>query len=150
MSSCTCLRCGHVWYPRPPYGSAWSSRGYSAGYKSDHVPVRCSKCRSPLWNKPYQRKIAPENRNIGSHYDALALPLLAYAGQLPSHDAGGVRNKNASDLNEMEFKKHLDAVSPISRSTVRRKKTISRSVKSCAVRVKSKHVKKKQKTKVKR
>lgn len=33
VNRCTCERCGHVWI-------------------SEIVPVRCAKCRSPLWNKP--------------------------------------------------------------------------------------------------
>jgi hypothetical protein len=43
---CECLRCGHRWHTRE--------------YNRNHhrAPVRCSKCRSPLWNKPRIRKVS--------------------------------------------------------------------------------------------
>lgn len=43
---CQCLRCGAKWYARK---------------KNYHTPPkRCAKCRSPYWNKPYQRTAANE------------------------------------------------------------------------------------------
>jgi hypothetical protein len=39
-----CLRCGHHWYSR-----RWWSEG------NQPLPKRCAKCRSPLWNTPFQR-----------------------------------------------------------------------------------------------
>lgn len=35
ISTFKCLRCGHDWHPR-----------------SNRVPLRCGKCKSPYWNVP--------------------------------------------------------------------------------------------------
>jgi predicted Zn-ribbon and HTH transcriptional regulator len=37
----TCKVCGHEWYPRGP-----------------GKPLRCSKCKSPYWNKPRDKKVS--------------------------------------------------------------------------------------------
>jgi len=53
VSKCTCLRCGHWWYPRKP-----------------GRPNTCSHCRSPLWDQPYQRppaKPAARSPRAGDH-----------------------------------------------------------------------------------
>lgn len=41
-----CLRCGYTWHAR----WLWSNHG-----KEQPPPKRCAKCRSPLWNKPFER-----------------------------------------------------------------------------------------------
>lgn len=91
MSQRKCLRCGNEWWDRKPWN-------FQYGTKLDHVPKRCARCRSPYWNKPYVRRIASENRNAGSSFDAQTIPLLHCAGitVVTSHVAGTVRSKKLS------------------------------------------------------
>ena len=39
-TQCTCLRCGHKWYPRPGLDGVLRR------------PVQCAKCHSGLWDRP--------------------------------------------------------------------------------------------------
>lgn len=119
MSECVCLRCGFKWHSRPP----WS---YETGYKKNHVPVRCASCRSPLWNKAYVRHISPEHRNAGSHFDALSLPLLAHAGLLPSHVAGGVRINKLS----LSDKSRVGRAAMMKRKPAQRRRAAVKAVKT--------------------
>ena len=61
-----CLRCSHEWLERIPLQKYY--RGET------HVPKRCAKCRSPLWNKSYVRNISQDRLNLGS---------IAYTRPLP-------------------------------------------------------------------
>jgi hypothetical protein len=41
----TCLRCGHVWYPRKPF-----------------APAVCPACKSPYWHLPRWQRAGPAER----------------------------------------------------------------------------------------
>ncbi len=45
-----CLRCKHKWWPRV------SDKGET------EIPGTCSKCKSPYWDKPIERKSVSEAR----------------------------------------------------------------------------------------
>ena len=47
-----CERCLHRWLPR----------NRDNDNTSEHQPRVCPKCKSPYWNKPRQKDIAPERR----------------------------------------------------------------------------------------
>ena len=134
MNECVCLRCGNKLVCACP-----------VDLRNRHEKRPCSdplrRCRSPLWNKPYQRRISPERRNAGSHFDALALPLLAHAGVLPSHDAGWVKpqitgfNKRPGVVSRKPepvaaYKNEGWAARALREARAARDKTISPSVKS--------------------
>jgi hypothetical protein len=121
---CHCKRCGNEWYALTP----WS---YETGYKKEHVPKRCAKCRSPYWNRDYVRKIQAANRNPNGDYHKQDLPLL-HVNLDASHDAGIVSSKVMGDKRNAALKRRLSAFAP--------RMMISRSVKTRAARVVSKRV----------
>ena len=55
---CRCLRCSHEW-------QAQDTRVH-------HIPKRCAKCRSPLWNKPRQRKQGEKQSTLATSHLAAA------------------------------------------------------------------------------
>jgi len=128
MSTCKCLRCGHTWWPR----GNWRTQNF--------VPIRCAKCRSPFWNKPYVRNISHSRLNPNSSFDAKLLP---------SHNAGAVSMKQleipADKYIRVKGAKLVSPGSVRSKPSPARSK-ISRSVKSRAVRVAVKRGKTKQQT----
>lgn len=97
-----CKRCGYKWYMR----ELWDYQ--KNRMKKRKQPVRCARCRSPLWNKPYQRKLSFDRMNEGSYAFVRPLPFI-------SHDAGAVRSNQIS----VGVKSHRSANRPAKRRTGR-------------------------------
>lgn len=47
---CECLRCGHVWVPRPRWNKLLVLLGKKGAWETP-VAVGCPKCKSPYWDK---------------------------------------------------------------------------------------------------
>lgn len=44
MTTYNCIRCGYQWNPKR--------------LKGDALPVRCARCTTPYWNKPYVERVS--------------------------------------------------------------------------------------------